>query len=49
MTLEVPELTFDVDYYTVRPVRVGQIRLKDWIEQAFHMIKRDTNKILAGG
>ncbi|MEN6373832.1 MAG: hypothetical protein ABFD75_03485 [Smithella sp.] len=36
------ELIYDIDYYTISPVSRGQFNVKDWIEQAYQLIKRDS-------
>lgn len=33
---------YDIDYYTINSVSKGQFNVKDWIEQAYHLIKRDS-------
>lgn len=38
----------DVDHYTNRPAAVGQIDIKEWIESAFRLIKRDSKQVLGG-
>lgn len=39
-------LLFDVDYYTLKSVGVFQLNVRDWLTQAFHLIKRDSKVIL---
>jgi len=41
-------LKFDIDYYTVASVAVGQFSAKDWIDQALHFIRRDSKAFLGG-
>jgi len=40
---------FDVDYYTMSLVDIAQIEFQDWISNAYHLIKRDSEKFLAKG
>lgn len=40
--IEKHEIIYDVDYYTLNPISKGQLNVKDWIEQAYHLIKRDS-------
>ena len=42
------ELVYDIDYSTVGKVYIGQLDVKEWISQVYHLIKRDSNKILGG-
>lgn len=44
---ELYEVDFDIDYYTMVPVDIGQFRARDWILQAIHVIRRDS-KIFLG-
>jgi len=39
---------YDVDYYTLQPTSRGQLNVKEWISQAYHLIKRDS-KVFFGG
>jgi hypothetical protein len=41
-------LVYDVDYYTVSRVDVGQLRLREWLKQAMHAIRRDSAHFLEG-
>jgi hypothetical protein len=41
-------IVFDIDYYTVGTVSVGQFSAKEWIKSAIHVIKRDSDKFLGG-
>lgn len=36
----------DIDYYTKAPTNPGQFRVADWINQTFHLIKRDSHIFL---
>ena len=40
-------LIFDVDYYTKKVVNVGQLRASEWINNALHIIRKDSSKFLA--
>ena len=42
------EVLLDIDYYTLANVTIGQFRVKDWLTQAFHIIKRDSGVFLGG-
>jgi hypothetical protein len=44
--LEKHELVYDVDYYTLGKVSIDQLNLKDWIQQIYHLIRRDSNYFL---
>jgi hypothetical protein len=46
--IEKQELVYDVDYYTVASVSVGQLDLKEWIKQSYHLIKRDSRSFMGG-
>jgi hypothetical protein len=39
---------FDVDYFTIASVGIGQISFGDWIKQALHLIRRDSSHFLRG-
>ena len=41
-------LILDIDYYTLAETLVGQLRIGDWIDQAYHAIKRDSKVVLGG-
>jgi hypothetical protein len=41
-------LTFDIDYYTLAPVAVGQFGVVEWIDNVLHLINRDSDKFLGG-
>jgi len=40
------EVIYDCDYYTVKQVLTAQLRAKDWLEAAFHSVRRDSHAIL---
>ncbi len=46
---EIFSLTFDVDFYVMASVSVGQLSLLDWLKQAFHLIKRDSESLFPRG
>jgi hypothetical protein len=46
--LEKHELVYDVDYYTLAKVSVGQLDMKEWISQSYRLIRRDSNSFLGG-
>lgn len=48
MHKEVAGLKFDIDYYTVASVTVGQFSCRDWINQAWHLVNRDSKPFLTG-
>ena len=39
-------IKYSPDYYTLKPVSVGKLNVKKWIETAFHLIKRDSKVFL---
>lgn len=41
--VERSEVIYDIDYYTLKNTRKGQLNVKEWISQAYHLIKRDSN------
>jgi hypothetical protein len=43
---ELFELIFDVDYYTIGSVDVGQFRVSDWMSNAMRVIRRDSKVFL---
>lgn len=45
--IERSELLYDIDYYTVKNTKRGQLKIDEWISQAYHLIKRDS-KIFFG-
>lgn len=45
-TSEAVYVSYDVDYYTRAPVSIDSIRIKDFIEQSYHVVKRDSKKVL---
>jgi hypothetical protein len=42
------ELTYDIDYFTIGTVDVGQFRASDWIPNAIRVIRRDSKVFLGG-
>lgn len=42
------ELVYDIDYFTIGTVEVGQFRASDWITNTMRIIRRDS-KVLLGG
>jgi hypothetical protein len=42
------DFDFDLDYYTMVSVAVGQFSAKDWIQQAMRVIRRDSGVFLGG-
>lgn len=42
------EFVFDIDYYTMSDVLVGQLKVEEWIRQAMQVVRRDA-KIFLGG
>jgi hypothetical protein len=45
---EVDRLLFDLDYYTIAKVALSQLVIGDWITNALHVIRRDSDKFLRG-
>ena len=41
------EIVYDIDYYTLKNTTKGQLNVKDWISQSYHLIKRDS-KVFMG-
>ena len=39
-------VSFDVDYYTAAPVSVDSVRTGEFLSQSYHVVKRDSKKIL---
>ena len=37
------EVIYDIDYYTLKNTKKGQLNVKEWISQAYHLVKRDSN------
>jgi hypothetical protein len=44
--VERSEVVFDIDYYTLKTTTRGQLNAKEWISQAYHLIKRDSRAFL---
>lgn len=44
--LEKSEIIFDIDYYTLKNISKGQFNTKEWIQQIYHIIKRDSRSFL---
>jgi hypothetical protein len=42
------ELVYDIDYFTIGTVDVGQFRASDWIPNAIRLIRRDSKVFLGG-
>lgn len=36
------EVLYDIDYYTINTVSRGQFNVKDWLDQTYQLIKRDS-------
>jgi uncharacterized protein (TIGR04255 family) len=36
----------DIDYYTTATIGTAQVRLSDWVQQAIHLVRRDTDNFL---
>ena len=41
-------IMYDVDYYTARPIIVGQFKAREWIEQSHRLVRRDSKPFLGG-
>jgi len=41
--IEQSEVVYDIDYYTLKNTTIGQLNVKEWISQAYHLIKRDSD------
>jgi hypothetical protein len=41
-------IVYDVDYFSLAKVSSEQIDFSDWIRNVYHLIKRDSNKVLIG-
>lgn len=46
--LEKHEFVYDIDYYTLGKLTIGQLNTKEWLNQTYHLIKRDSNFFLGG-
>ncbi len=46
--LEKHELVYDVDYYTLGKLSIGQLNIKEWLGQIYHLVKRDSKYFLGG-
>jgi hypothetical protein len=44
--LEKHILIFDLDYYTVAKVSVGQLNVKEWLSQNYRVLRRDSGNFL---
>jgi hypothetical protein len=42
------EVVLDIDYYTTSVVLLSQFRTKDWLEAAYHAIRRDSPRLIGG-
>jgi hypothetical protein len=42
------ELLFDLDYSTTKNVSIGQLDIKEWLSQAYHVIRRDSSVLFGG-
>lgn len=45
--IEKSEIIYDIDYYTLKNISKGQFNTKDWIQQIYHIIKRDSRSFLS--
>lgn len=41
--VERSEVVYDIDYYTLKNTKKGQLNVREWISQAYHLVKRDSN------
>lgn len=41
-------ILFDIDFYTTAAVEVGQLGVRDWIQQHLHELRRDADSFLGG-
>jgi hypothetical protein len=41
------ELIYDIDYYTIATTSVGQFNIKEWLTQAYHIVRRDSKSFLS--
>lgn len=44
--LETHELVYDLDYYIPSKVSTGQLNVKEWLSQTYHLVKRDSKSFL---
>lgn len=44
--IEKPEFQYDIDYYTLNRIKKGQLNVNEWINQIYHLIKRDSSIFL---
>ena len=47
-TKEHLELVYECDYFTKGDMTSGQLKASEWIEDAMHVIRRDSHVILGG-
>lgn len=41
------DVLYDIDYYTIKPVSKGQFNVREWIEQTYQLIKRDSKYFMS--
>ncbi len=41
--IETSEVLYDIDYYTLKTTKRGQLKFEEWISQAYRLVKRDRN------
>jgi hypothetical protein len=40
--------SFDIDYYTLANVSIGQFRAQEWVSHVLHLVRRDAGAFLRG-
>lgn len=40
------EIVYDIDYFTLKNTKKGQLNVKEWLSQAYHLVKRDSKVFL---
>ncbi len=48
LSKESHRLVVDFDYYTRKPVGIGQLESREWIKQVNHVIRRDSSVFMGG-
>jgi hypothetical protein len=46
--LERHQFVYDIDYFTLQPTSKGQLNIKEWISQAYHLVRRDSRFFFGG-
>jgi hypothetical protein len=41
-------VSVDFDFYTIKPIEIGQLRVSEWIADRVHLLRRDADTFLGG-